>query len=243
MKSFKVLVVEDELIVAMNLCDQLDTFGYETLTSVTNYEDAIESIKTDTPDIAILDINLVGSKSGIDIAQFIDENCDIPFIFLTSFNDSQTFDQAKLLNPSAYLVKPFNGDDLYRSIELALNSFHPALKTETEQSKPDLSAKDAFIIRMNNNFKKIYFTDIAFIKSDHVYVNLHTKNGSNHLIRSTMSGLMECLPNNFMQVHRSNIINLDFVEKAENNSIIINSEIIPIGRSYSKNLKNKLNLL
>nr|NQU91073.1 response regulator [Bacteroidota bacterium] len=241
MKPFKVLVVEDEFVVAMHLCDQLEDLGYDVLKSVTNYDDAVERLMHDKPDIAILDIKLLGNKTGIDLAKYINDNFPIPFIFLTSLNETRTFEQAKVVNPAAYLKKPFNREDLYRSIELALYKFHPGLETEGSQIGSDLASKDAFIIRKNNLFSKVRFTEITFAKSDHVYAQLYTADENNHLIRSSMTGLLDRLPENFIRIHRSYIVNKNFISDLTRQFVKIKGVKIPVGRSYLDKLQETFN--
>ena len=84
MEKKKVLVVEDEIIIADNICDSLIDLGYEVTEPAINYTEAILIIEKEKPDIAILDIHLSGKKTGIDIAKKINENYNFPFIFLTS---------------------------------------------------------------------------------------------------------------------------------------------------------------
>jgi len=240
MKPFKVLVVEDEFVVAMHLCSQLEEFGYDVLPSHTNYNTALESLIHNKPDIALLDIKLEGEKSGIDLACYITERINIPFIFLTSLTDKRTFGQAKMLKPSAYLVKPFRRDDLFTAIELALFNFYDTIETENEPDQPALVEKDAFIVRVNNLFSKVKFSEIAFAKSDHVYIELHTIDGQKHLIRSTVDGILKKLPINFCRVHRSYVINLTSVDTFSRQIVKVLGTDIPVGRSFASELKLKL---
>ncbi|MFM9910285.1 MAG: LuxR C-terminal-related transcriptional regulator, partial [Chitinophagaceae bacterium] len=84
--------------------------------------DALEQLSNNTPDAAILDINLESEKDGIEIAQWINEKYQLPFLFLTSYSDKDTLKRAKLVNPSGYLVKPFNEKTLLASIEIAISN-------------------------------------------------------------------------------------------------------------------------
>ena len=111
------MVVEDEIVIADNICMILEDLGYEVLEPAINYEEALETIKEDVPDLAILDIQLGGRRDGIDLAWKIKEDYSFPFIFLTSNADAATVERAKKVAPPSYLVKPFNKDDLFTSIE------------------------------------------------------------------------------------------------------------------------------
>lgn len=120
MGKVKIQVVEDEIVIADNICTILEKLGYDVLEPVINYSEAITQLEEERPDLCLLDIQLAGNKDGIDLAWKIKEDFNIPFIFLTSNADPRTVGRAKELAPPAYLVKPFNKDDLYTSIEIVL---------------------------------------------------------------------------------------------------------------------------
>ncbi|MGB0806868.1 MAG: response regulator, partial [Salibacteraceae bacterium] len=94
-EKMKILVVEDEMVIAMNLTLILENLGYEVVGPASNFEEAIEELEVEVPDLAILDVNLEGVKSGIDVANHINDHYSIPFIYLTSNSDSVTVNSAK----------------------------------------------------------------------------------------------------------------------------------------------------
>lgn len=237
MSKIKVMVVEDELVVSMMICDFLEELGYEVPDPVTNYESAIECFSSQSPDIVLLDIQLNGEKSGIDLAAYIKESTNIPFIFLTSKADPRTINHAKNLNPHAYLVKPFNRDDLFAAIELALHNFNTSSKSDIEKEIPKTLIKDAFFVKGTTGlFRKVNFTEITYIKSEHVYLELFTNDDKIHLIRSTMKSIMNSLPANFYRVHRSYIVNLDYLESINTLFIVVHHQKIPISKNYRDKL-------
>ncbi|MCF8240128.1 MAG: response regulator [Melioribacteraceae bacterium] len=242
MSKIKILVVEDEAVTSMQITNSLETLGYNVLEPVTNYEDAVKSLINNEPDIAILDIELEGEKSGIDLAAYIKENISIPFIFLTTKSDPRTIDHAKRLNPPAYLMKPFSSEDLYASIEIALYNFHPS-KQKLEHNYPIKSLlKKSIFIKDNNLFHKINLTDILYAKSDHVYVELFTNSGKSFLIRTSMGRFFEDLPENFFRVHRSYTINLNHLDSINSLYTIIKGKQIPIGKNYRDRLMTLINI-
>jgi len=238
MGAVKILVVEDEVVIADNICMILEDLGYDVLEPAIHYEEALETIKEDTPDLAILDIQLAGRKDGIDLAWKIKEDYDFPFIFLTSNADAHTVERAKKVAPPAYLVKPFNKDDLYTSIEMALYNYIG--KKKEEESGEDLLIRDAIFVKEKNLFHKIKLTDIRYFKSDHVYVEVHTIQGNKHLIRGSLTDLSERLPKNFYRTHRSFTINVDQMDAINSAYVIINDDKIPIGKNYRDELLNKI---
>ena len=121
MKRKKILIVEDQLIITMDLEYMLEELGYEVCGICTTYEDAVSAIKVGQPDLLLVDIILSGQKTGIDLAHEINQTYRIPFIFLTSHADRSTIEAAKSTKPAGYIVKPFNRNDVYASIEIAFN--------------------------------------------------------------------------------------------------------------------------
>lgn len=124
----KILVVEDEPLVAQDLAMILKKGGYQIAGIANDGLMALEYLNSRKPDLALLDINLSSTHSGFDIAEVIREKYHIPFIFITAFSDKHTLAKAKDLMPDAYIVKPFKKRDVLVNVELA---FHKHEVTET----------------------------------------------------------------------------------------------------------------
>lgn len=240
MSKVKILVVEDEIIIADDICDTLEILGYAPLEPAINYTEAIERIEAESPDIAILDIQLSGKKTGIDLAKKIKNEYNFPFIFLTSNADSLTINKAKKVIPPAYLVKPFTKDDLYTSIEISLFNF--AGKSGQSVSD-DVVIKDALFFKNKGVFIKLRFDDILLMKSDHVYVEFLLKDKSRQVVRTSLNDVISKVDNRFIRVHRGYIINTEFLTEIDPNSVRIENDLIPIGKKYRSDLLTKINLL
>lgn len=239
MDKVKVLVVEDEGIIAASICNVLDGLGYETMEPAVDYTEAVSFIEEEMPDIAILDIQLSGRKTGIDLAKKIREEYEFPFIFLTSNSDARTIGMAKEVMPSAYLIKPFTKKELYSSIEIALYNY---AKKEGSVNTDDLIIKEALFVKNKGAFTKICFNEIAYIKSDRVYIELHLKNKKMHVVRESMNGIAQKLSGEFIRVHRSFIINTNCLDAIESDVIKLGDIDIPIGETYKKDLLNRINI-
>ena len=120
MSDIRVLIVEDEPLIAEDIAQGLEKNEFLVSAVVYSKEDAIEQLNTNLPDMVLLDINLSGEMSGIEIAEKINRIYNIPFIFITSYSDKQTLEKAKHTEPSGYIVKPFNEASLYSTLEIAL---------------------------------------------------------------------------------------------------------------------------
>ena len=116
-----VLVVEDERLVAADITMRLERLHYRVTGSVATGAEAISSALADPPDLVLMDIMLKGPMDGIDAAKAIRRERDIPVIFLTANSEEQTFQRAKEAEPDAYLLKPFEENDLRIAIEVALH--------------------------------------------------------------------------------------------------------------------------
>jgi hypothetical protein len=123
MNKTRILVVEDESIVAKDIQKTLEKLGYEVPATASSAASAYEKLEQIEPDLVFLDIKLKGEEDGIHIAGHIKEKYDIPVIFLTSYVDQETLDRAKVTEPYGYIVKPFNESDLKTTVEMALFKF------------------------------------------------------------------------------------------------------------------------
>lgn len=240
MKETKVLVVEDEIIIADNICDTLQCLGFSALEPALNYTEAIALIETSKPDIAILDIQLSGNKTGIDLAKKINEEYNFPFIFLTSNADAITLNEAKKVMPHAYLIKPFSKEELYTTIEIVRNNF---LMKDEELKNDNGTSDNALFVKLKDALVKLHFDDILYIKSAHVYVEIVLKNQKKHLIRASLNEFLNKLNDRFVQVHRSYIINLDHITQIKSSILLIDNENIPISKKYKEFVLKKLNLI
>ena len=120
MTDTKILVVEDEVIVARNIEKRLISAGYKVAGIASSAEEAIELVASLKPDLVLMDIKLKGKMDGIDAAKAIRNSYRLPIIYLTSYADEETFQRAKITDPFGYLIKPFELKELNRSVEMAL---------------------------------------------------------------------------------------------------------------------------
>lgn len=123
MNEIKILIVEDEPVIAENIAVYLNNGDFAVSGIAYDDEEAKRQLKQNTPDAVLLDINLDSEQDGIDIAEFINRHYEIPFLFLTSYSDKETLERAKKVEPWGYVVKPFNERSLVASIEIAISNF------------------------------------------------------------------------------------------------------------------------
>lgn len=120
MDAAKVLVVEDETIIAEDLVLQLTKMGYEVAAEATSGEEAIRKVAEHEPDIVLMDIKLQGAMGGVAAAEQISLQYNTPVIYMTSYSDDEILQKAKTAMPYGYLLKPFNNRELHATIQTAL---------------------------------------------------------------------------------------------------------------------------
>jgi len=120
MEKTKILVVEDESIVNSDIQATLKNLDYEIAGSVASGEDAVKSVTKTKPDLILMDIKLKGEIDGVEAAEQIKALFNIPIVFLTAYSDENTLQRAKITEPYAYVVKPFEERELHTNIEIAL---------------------------------------------------------------------------------------------------------------------------
>ncbi len=242
MAHIKVLIVEDELIIAEDMRQMLREMEYEVIGITGDCEEAMELLSSDTPDIALIDIHLRKTDDGIRLAHHIRERYHMPLVFVTSYSDKSTVEQAKKVKPDGYIVKPFNKEDLYTSIEIVLSNFGGIQPNAfTDDTSKSVVIKDSIFIRKDHMLIKIRFEELVWIKSEQNYLELHCRD-AHHLIRSTLKEFMEKLPASFIQVHKSYCINIPYLTAIDRNTVWLKETSLPIGRAYLKEVQDKLNL-
>jgi len=113
----RVLVVDDELIIAHQVCQFLKLFGYHPLTPVTSGSEAIKVVQEQQPDIIFIDISLVGEMNGIQAALKIRQFHDVPIVFITGYSGSEIVNRAQQANPAAILEKPIHAEQIRAVVE------------------------------------------------------------------------------------------------------------------------------
>lgn len=146
MEKVKILIVEDDAIVVLDIENRLKKLGY-SVTAMTVYgEDAIKKVEEHNPDLVLMDIKLKGKMDGIEAAEIIRSRFETPVIFLTAYADEERLERAKLTIPYGYILKPFQDRDLKITIEMALYAGKVAAErkqAEEQRDKLVLELQDA----------------------------------------------------------------------------------------------------
>jgi PAS domain S-box-containing protein len=158
MPKARILIVEDEGIIAQDIRMSLLEMGYEVCSAVATGEEAVSRVEAERPDLALVDVVLQGDMDGIEAAHLIHSRFKIPIVYLTAYADEKTLDRAKITEPFGYLIKPFRERELHSTIEMALFRHRTAGKLREYQEWLSVmlnSIADALIATDENGFVKL----------------------------------------------------------------------------------------
>jgi DNA-binding LytR/AlgR family response regulator len=254
MAKSNILIVEDESIVALDIKQSLIKLGYNVVGVLSSGKDVQDFFsKNIIPDLILMDIMIKGDQSGIEVAQWVNMNYNVPIVFLTAHSDEKTLSAAKDSDPYGYIIKPFKEVDLKSGIDIAINRFKKAKEVET---KLELFSSilgnnddqhDYIFVKNNSKFIKLYIADIKYIEALKDYV-LFITDKEKFTLHITMKELTEKLPEQyFARVHRSFIVNLNRISAID----YVNAKLdvegvkkqIPVGGSYKEGLLKQFKLI
>ncbi|WP_029489649.1 LytR/AlgR family response regulator transcription factor [Aquimarina agarivorans] len=243
--KIKILVVEDEVLLAQDIIQRLTDMNYEVVGFAMTASSALELIEENPSiDILLMDIMIKGTKDGIQLAEVVKEKYDIPFIFLTSNADKEIVERAKKVQPYAYMLKPFNDRQVQIAIELALMNFskkspqQELLKEQHFDAEDNqvLHIKNCLFLKKNNKFKRVSIEEILYVQADNNYSNVITAHDK-FIYSIVMKKIVEQLPKKlFLRTHRSFIVNINCIDGYEGNMLFVKGFKIPISKSYRESV-------
>lgn len=235
----KVLVVEDEVIVAEELVQLLQIEGYEVIGRATDAAQALQLCRQNPPDIALLDINIDGDRNGITLANELTKLQEMAIIFLTAYDDKKYIKQAAELNAHSFIIKPFQSKSLLASVRMAAES----LAMDNHASEEKVLLGDRIFIKTGDRFHKVMIDDVTYGEAVGSYTKLRI-NGEYTTIAINLKKFMDRITSPlFVRVHRSYVINISKVDSINGNTIYMGKHQIPMSSSYREQLLNKIKLL
>jgi two-component system response regulator LytT len=225
----RIYIVEDISIIRLMLEECMIENGFDVCGSCPSAEIAWEEICAKKPDLVLLDIQLVGSKNGIWLGGKLNQEVQIPFIYITANQDERLSTKILGTNPVGFIVKPINAIQLILTVNIALN-----LNTTTKKKQ----------IIIQDGLKAINLTidDIFYIQSEGNYLNIYLET-THFLIRSTMDSFLTKLEqDSFIRIHQRYAINTNKEFKLSGDNIYIKDSILKISEKYKGEIKKKLKL-
>jgi two-component system, response regulator PdtaR len=238
----KILLVEDEFILADDLSDTLRQEGYEVVFVADNGKDALDFYQENEVDLVLCDISINGEWDGIETVKQLMTARLCPVIYLTALTDNDTLRRAKDTFPAAYIPKPYHLTNLRMAIEMAIHNFafkNPSPTLKIVKNEPDSSHKEAILhvnddvfIKQNYQFVKIRLNEVLYLEADAIYTSIVTTH-KKYAIRQTISHVLERLPlKALVRVHRSYAVNISHIDSFNEQDVMINGHEIPISRGY-----------
>ena len=212
--KIKILIVEDEALIAESIRLMVEDLGYEVAGVCYSYAEAEKMLQQITVDVVLLDINLRDPdfrNNGLRLAGKVPVGT--PFIFLTGYNDIEMIREAAQLKPYAYLIKPATAATLFAAIQTTIELTHNTLAAEKESTDLTDSHPDFFFVKVRSERRKIFWKDIAYISAGKNYVKLRSAlSEEEYPIRGTLTFVLgQLLPpslkSTFVRIGRAVSVN------------------------------------
>jgi len=243
----RILIVEDELVTAMSMEEHLRQIGYGVVGVARNYPEAMHLLDVESPDLAVVDVELRGSADGIAVTRDMLRHKAMPIIYLTGHKERDVFERAKHTHPAAYLLKPFRPDELPLHIDLALHNYYagnlPVASRPSEylflpfgKVYVRLLKQEILYAEAKSNYTQIHLTPEGFARTQP-----RQRNGPLAVMLTMNLGhLHQHLPGNFYRLSRSLLINLDYLDRIETEQIVLGGQAIPLPEGSRKALLDRL---
>ncbi len=236
MSKVSVLIIEDTPAESEALVKVLTQNNYAIAGVATTFSEALALFYKNTIDIVIIDVFLNGIPEGITFAETINITPDIsrPFVFLTSSNDRQIFERAKLTKPFSFLMKPFNELEILYAVEMAVEKFYEQTNVFLSDDLDTVLSTDSLFIKKKNSLKKVLIDDIVYIEVEERYCNIITEH-EKFVIMISLTKISELLEKNkFVRTHRNYIINANKIEE-----IVLHDNLVILKGNHKVTLSEK----
>lgn len=221
MDNVRILIVEDEVLIAEDLKDMLFSFGMKEIQMAHDKTSALGLIETFNPKIVLLDIRMENETDGLEIGKLLKGNTNISYIYITAHSDMAMVQKIIETKPAGYITKPIKKSDLYASVNLAIS------RQETNLERKTLRVKDGYA------YVLIPQDEILYLESDGNYVQVISKN-KKILVRQPLDSLLaELDPKQFFKIHRSYIINISKLIKYSRKEVKMQDVTLPVSRNLA----------
>jgi DNA-binding LytR/AlgR family response regulator len=246
-----ILIVEDNILLAKGLRKSLQKYHCEVVGIAHTGKDAIDMFDRLEPTFVFLDIELDDSIDGVQVAEYINKKCRVPFIFLTSHfgGKDSFFKRAHETKPASYLPKgTFSDDQLWHFVESALLSFARGGDLLIKDEEATLFLRDQFLIKTSGKWEKVRSSDIMYITVNRPYCQFHVVNRlGKYLVRKSLDQVMDLLAIlpliRLQQSHAANAEHIHQYAPTKDEIIMNDGMHLSIGRKYKEDFKRKMPFL
>lgn len=241
--QLKILVVEDDHLLALNLKENLEELGYDHVFTAHKADNALSIVEDCKIDLAIVDINLEGSRlDGVELVHRLRPIMDCPVIFLTSYNDEATRERAKAVHPAAYLIKPTTKEQLAITIDLAVENHYQYQQYLSKGMQRNRN--EVIYVKSGPRYQKLNVDDVLYLKADGTYCEVFTSYSKHVLSVSLRKVMTEFGESRFIRTHKSYAVQKDRVDSFDHTSVYVQQEkslvSIPISRTQKEEVFGRL---
>lgn len=236
MTGLRILLVEDNKIIGQNIKKILEFVGYDVIGPIRSGEEALKTVEQEHYDLAVLDIELEGRLSGLEVAENLAIKSNAPIIFITGILDQSVREKAVAIGARFFINKPFNERNLVNAIDMTLDA-----ASESSKAKP-VETEHVFV-KVNKRYIKVAINEIDFLESSGHYTIIYKGKeqiSSSHSISDFLSKYH--LPS-FIKVHRSFAVNIHRVTDFDDTHIYFSQKMVPISQSLRKDFRERIAIL
>lgn len=247
MKQLHILLVEDDpayLLEVEVFLQKLPEFTYTTASSAA---EARQLLQRQIFDLALLDINIKGKETGVDIGRFLRLHYPrVAVVFMTAFAEGNIYEDAKSISPYAFLVKPFDELTLRSTIDAIAQqqSSNDLLEYERfEKMQEGHMLREHLFVKANNRLHKVRLPDISFIEADGNYSIIYAQ-GRKYIVKISLKQFLTKLSSLlFIRIHRNYVVQIPFLDSIDfsSNELVVAGQNLPIGAKYKTTLSKRLN--
>ena len=249
-QKVRIVIIEDEFVIAEDIRLRLEDHGYEVLATFDKAESALPYILLENPDLVLVDIQLAGEMDGIGLVTQLQKSMKFPVVYITANSDVATYEKAKATRPNAFLIKPFTSANLLASVDLALFNFSAGQVVEqiekqnlANSAQPDLLIHQSLFVRMKGSYKKVPSDSILFIEAFGSYVQVQTKDQRFTLTQNLAQFQRKTPLANLVRIHRSFIVNIDKVDSFDESNVFVQDHKLPISESFRAQFLDRIHCL
>jgi DNA-binding LytR/AlgR family response regulator len=252
-QRINILIIEDEAVLAMDLDEQLTSYGYHVIGTARSGQQALALFREHRVDLILCDIGLPGEWDGIETVTELTYLRLVPVIYITGCSYEDTFVRAQRTNPAAFLDKPYTSETLRWAVEMALDTYSlrqlvPPSASDSQgsirsfnddivaysmsQHNPEMTYRDTVFIKQMGSFIRVYLDEILYLEAGDTYTTVVTR-WQPYLVRLALGTVLSQLATNrLIRTHRAFAVNLDQVQLFNEWEVRVGDRTLPLGRTY-----------